>query len=199
MIHYDATDYRTLFQNLLPLGPVWPRDPDTVQAKTLAALAAEWARLDARLGDLWTEADPRQTQELLTDWERLLGLPDDCMQPTVTIAERRTAIWTRLTQLGGQSRAFFIALAAALGYTITISEFNPFRIGSEIGTPLCDEEWQFVWQVNGIIEVEYFRVDENRVGDPLRRWSGFLLPCIFNRLKPAHTLIFWELSEDVPS
>jgi uncharacterized protein YmfQ (DUF2313 family) len=124
----------------------------------------------------------------------VLGLPDACMLPTTTLDERRMAVITRVTMLGGQSRAFFIALAATLGWSITITEFDPFRVGvNRVGDPLYGDHWQFVWQVNVLnLDIEYFRVGVNRVGDPLRRWGSFLLPCIFERLKPAHTFILWE-------
>ena len=40
--------YRAQLQALLPLGDAWPRRPDAVLTRLLAAWAEEFARIDAR-------------------------------------------------------------------------------------------------------------------------------------------------------
>ena len=34
----------------------------------------------------------------------------------------------------------------------------------------------------------------NAVGDPLRSWDNIQLECMLNKLKPAHTIIIWEVT-----
>ena len=46
----NATDYLQQLMALKPAGRAWPDDPDTRQNQTLAALAEELARIDARAG-----------------------------------------------------------------------------------------------------------------------------------------------------
>ena len=49
---------------------------------------------------------------------------------------------------GGQSRQYYIDVAWAVGFTITITEFEPFRVGSgRAGDYLAGEEWLFYWRV----------------------------------------------------
>lgn len=129
-----ADDYRVLLQALLPHGAAWPRDPDAVLTALLQAFADEFARVDVRVEDLFNEMDPRTTYELLEDFERVTGLPDPCVPAEQTVNERRAALVTRLTGQGGQSIAYFLGLAAALGY------------GGPRWTPIS---WQFVAAAEG--------------------------------------------------
>jgi uncharacterized protein YmfQ (DUF2313 family) len=86
--------------------------------------------VDARAADLLEiESDPRTTIELLPEWEYNFGLPDPCYTAPQTIDERHLALVMRMTMLGAQSRAFFIATAAQIGYTITITEYRTFVVG----------------------------------------------------------------------
>jgi uncharacterized protein YmfQ (DUF2313 family) len=78
---------------------------------------------------------------------------------------------------GGLSRVYFIAIAAALGYTITITEGSGylFRIGiTMLPSALFDASIQWVWYVN------------TSHGTTAQDTN---LESIFYRLKPAHTKV----------
>lgn len=185
----SAEAYRAQLQALLPSGAAWPRESNTVLARFLATLAEELARVDVRAEQLVDEADPRTTAELLADWERVAGLPDSCVMAAQTMQERRDALVAKLTNLGGQSRQFFIDLAARLGYSITITEFYPFQVGSSaVGDALNGDAWALAWRVNApTTTVREFRVGGSAVGDALRSWGNEPLECAITSLKPAHT------------
>ena len=68
-------DYLSQFLALQPPGAALPREPESVWARLLAALADGFDRVEARAGDLVTESDPRTCNDMLTDWERVCGLP----------------------------------------------------------------------------------------------------------------------------
>lgn len=190
-----ATDYLAQLQALLPQGFAWPREADAALTKLLLAWADELARVDGRAADLIEEADPRTTAELLADWERVAGLPDPCVEAlagTQTTAQRRAALVAKLTTIGGQSAAYYIALAASLGYTITVTEFRPFVAGSVAGDALTNDEWIFAWQVNAPAEsIVAFAAGRSCAGEPLRAWGNELLECVINRLRPAHTHVLF--------
>lgn len=136
-----------------------------------------------------TEADPRTTYYLLPDWERVLGLPDPCSGPMPTIELRRAVVVAKISMKGGQSRAFFIALAAKLGFAITITEFKPYSVMSPVNAPLCGESWCFYWRVNGpLTAMRRFSVISG-VNEPLSFWANTLLECAIKRFKPAHTVV----------
>lgn len=185
-----ASDYLAQLQALLPQGQAWPRDADAALTQLLRAWADEQARVDGRAADLVEEADPRTTAELLADWERVAGLPDPCVEAlagTQTTAQRRAALVAKLTTIGGQSAAYYIALAASLGYAITVTEFDLHDVDSDVDAPLYGEPWQFAWQVNAAQDTIGVLAVTDSVEDPLAWWGNELLECVISRLKPAHT------------
>lgn len=190
-----AADYLAQLQGLLPPGPAWPSDPDAILTHLLQALADEAARVDNRAVQLIEEADPRTTSELLADWERVAGLPDPCVVAagvTQSTAQRRAALLARLTTLGGQSAAYFIALAAALGYAVTITEFHLHDVLDDIDYPLYAAPWQFAWQVNAALNSVFELTVIDTVDDALAAWSNVALECVINRFKPAQTLALFS-------
>lgn len=192
-----ASDYADLLRSLAPTGPAWPVDePDTLYYKLFEGLGLEFARVDNRSADLVNEADPRTTNELLGDWERVLGLPEACMAGQVqTTVERRNAVVAKLRAQGGQTPQYFIDVAAALGFTITITEFREFVAGSPAGAPDCDASWLFWWQVNAPLNsIRYFEAGRSVAGDPLASWGNTQLECVINHLKPAHTRVLFSYS-----
>ena len=163
---FGRNDYAGMLQVLMPPGGAW-RGP--VTAELIDVVAGELARVDARLEALLEEADPRRALELLDDWERDLALPGPCAAPAETLRLRREQAHQALTGRGGQSRAWFVALAARLGYAITIEELAPFRVGvSSVADPLYGEDWTWVWRVRAPAEtIRYFRVGHSTVAEPL--------------------------------
>lgn len=178
--------------------------------RVLSGQAAIWADVvEARAFDLLVrETDPRATMDLLAEWERAFGLPDPCVDEPLTIADRREALVERMTTEGGQSRAFFIAVAAALGYTITITEYSPWMFGvSEFGETddgtgyprweMGSPDIRFYWTVRvGAVRLTWWRFGSAEFGiDPhLRIALATDLECVIRRLKPAHTEVLFDYS-----
>lgn len=186
-----AAEYREQLKQLLPPGQAFPREPGTTLHNLLDGMSVELARVDERGFTLPLEANPATTTELLSDWERVAGLPDRCSGALEeTIQGRRNALLAKLASTGGQSPAYFISIAAALGYEVSITEFRPFRVGmSEMGDALTNGDWQFTWQVSGPeTTVLTFRVGLSAVGEPLRSWGTSSLECKIRQLAPAHTI-----------
>ncbi len=190
-----ASDYQQLLFALLPQGAVWPRDPDSTLGQTLAALAEEMARVDARALDLLDEADPRTTYELLPDWEQTCGLPDACAGLGASLQERRAAVVARVTHRGGQSPAYFQDLAASLGYAATVSEHRPFRAGlGRSGDPVYGADWVFAWRVTTSQAAPrvLFRAGQSAAGERLASWGLEPLECAVRAAAPAHTHVIFS-------
>ncbi|WP_456679370.1 YmfQ family protein [Bradyrhizobium sp. S3.7.6] len=118
--------------DLIPQGQAWPRAIGSALVNVVTGLTRIWGDFEIRASKLLEmESDPRTTIELLPDWERNWGLPDPCYSAPHSIAERQLALVMRMTLEGGQSRQFFIDVAAMLGYTITITEYRPFFIAMD--------------------------------------------------------------------
>lgn len=189
-----SDDFQQLIARLGARGPAWPRDLGSVQMRAWGAVADIIARFHARAADLSErESDPAQTIELLPDWERAWGLPDPCVPGEQTVAQRRDALLAKMATLGGQSRAYFIAVAARLGYAITIDELHSFRADESCADDPCyGPDWDFVWQVNApAVTIRYFEADGSFADEPLEVFGNDALECVINALKPAHTIVLF--------
>jgi len=153
----SGDEYRDAYLELLPQGQAWPKHAiDSVLWQVCDGLNNYWGYVDGRAADLLEiESDPRQTVELLPDWERNWGLPDPCYSAPQTIDARHAELLFRMTMLGTQSRQFYIDFAKRIGYDITISEYRPWMVGIDCcgdsrvygdgtfmqdqwGRPICD-------------------------------------------------------------
>ena len=214
-VQRTAAEYAQAFNALLPTGPAWPREPDRVLQKFVAGLAGIWGDPVESLAALLLtqESDPRSTVVLLPDWEKAWGLPDACAPSPNSIAERQQALVAKMTLLGGQSREFFIAAAASIGYQIRIREYSPFMCGvSEVGDTrrldagvggdgahyrweIGSPDMRFYWTVSvDSVRIANFHVGAGICGvTPL---LGFSLPvdleCLLMRWKPAHTEVIFD-------
>jgi uncharacterized protein YmfQ (DUF2313 family) len=186
-----SDQYLDQLQALLPPGAAWTREKDATLTRFLQGFADELARVDLRGDQLIDEADPRTTLELLADWERVAGLPDPCVGPGLTTSQRRNALVQKIISVGGQSRAFFIAVALALGFAITIDEFLEHSVDDDVEHQLFGSDWAFTWQVNSALNTVGELTVDDTADDPLAWWSNLPLECVLGRLKPAHTFVIF--------
>lgn len=171
---HSVEAYARQLKALLPRGPVWldrwknerslltaagtVAEPiatyrvDTRIHQVMMALSEELVRVEQRGADLVEEADPRTTEELLEDWERMLGIPDDIVtELAATPAERRLAIMTKLVGRGGQNAAFFEGLALLAGYVARVYDNgggpDVLRAGFRAGARCYGLTWVTMWPV----------------------------------------------------
>lgn len=176
-----------LLKRLLPTGVF-----DTSAPLIATELLAEGSALDvaqATVDLLLNECDPRTTLYHLTDWERALGLPDLCVGLQPTVDQRRAAVVAKATQHPNLSRAYFIKLAAALGYTITITEFSVYSVISALNAPVYDWRWLFSWQVNAPIINTHGYTVLSAVNEALSGTGNEILECVIRKNRPAHTYV----------
>jgi len=124
--HKSAAQYAEATLDLLPPGKAFSRDPTSNVGALALAFGDEFTRFDQRLLDIIEEADPRTTNEMVGDWERIAGLPDPAIPAPVLLADRQAALTQRLNETGITTPAQFIAIATALGYAATITLHTPF-------------------------------------------------------------------------
>lgn len=186
-------NHAALLKLLLPPSSI---DPNGTAIS--AELAAEGEALDTAnysADQLIEEADPNTTTVMLADWERVYGLPDACVAAAGIIQstrERRSALVAKVNMVGGQSSAFFIGLAADLGYTVTITEWQPHTTEHDSEHPITDEPWRFVWQVNAPLNTIREQTTEDDTEMALEVWGNKLLECVISRFKPAHTHVIFS-------
>nr|WP_194299968.1 putative phage tail protein [Acetobacter musti] len=192
MPSFSVADFKKALLSLLPRGRIWSREPDGLPAQLMEVWAPTYVRQSARAANLIVDAFPATTTELLTEWQETLGLPDPCAGDNPTLAQQRSQIVSRLTDTGGCSEPYFISLAAALGYTITITQFTRSRFGRTFGTTFGGDAWSYAWQVN----MPEFTISHLTFGDQFGKafasWGDTVLQCEFERLKPAHTVLIFN-------
>lgn len=186
---YGAPDYVAALQALLPRGRAWPRDLDATITGALQGIAPIYADSNARANALLVDAFPATAYELLGEWESALGLPNLYGLPASTDDERRANVVAALTDTGGQSVAYFVALAATLGYTITIDVFKRFTVRSRVNFPIYGHVWCHTWRVNATATNQADLDVNSDVNAALKSWSNVALNGAFEKYKPAHTVV----------
>lgn len=184
-------------RKLLPPGLAWAAPVGSFLYKLAEAMGVELERVESRIAQLLLESDPRTTYDLLEQWEKVFGLPGECLGDEIgTLEERRAAIVAKLTSRNSLTKSFYVALAATLGYTITVDdivEFDAFVAGDPCDEPCYDDAWAFAFAITFPENVtRYFRASLNGAGDRLAEFGDDLLECTFNHNKAAHTQIIFQ-------
>lgn len=203
--------YKALIKSLFPSGWAWVAEAGSFFDKFIESLCIEPSRIEDRAMKFLNEMDPNRTFEMLDNWERLLGIPDECTRPgELTLLERRTRILQKLTLGGGQNAAFFVLLAKQLGYdteVFDIINYRDFRVGiSRVGEALSNSTdpdgepnengWAFTWTVKGPAEfVRRFRVGQGAVGERLVLFENTTLECVTRKFSPAHTTVLFAYED----
>ncbi|CQD73656.1 bacteriophage protein GP48 [Yersinia enterocolitica] len=185
-------EYTAALQALMPSGLVWPRQLNGVQTSTLRALARSYQRSDEDARDLLDAAFPSTATAMLPEWEATLGLPDLCAIGEIdSIIQRQRVVVSKLFGIGGQSVAYFIRVAEALGYTISITQYRQACAGMSVcGDALNGDEWPFTWLITAPeTTINYAQCGLTYCGDPLRSWGNKQLECRLTVLNPSHTIL----------
>lgn len=182
-------------QALLPPGRAFTREPSAVLTRVLEAIAALFLAAQLRLEALLVEWDPRYATTMLPDWERLLGLPDACAPTaTLSILERQRLAYQRLLEQGGQSRAYFLAIAEQLGEPgCTITEFRPANCNSDCNDAIYSTADAFTWRLtfpHAALNARLGNCNDD-CDDALQQYQPSLAECPMSERKPAHTTLIF--------
>jgi uncharacterized protein YmfQ (DUF2313 family) len=172
-----AIDYRVTLRSLLPQGRAWEFEENSNFKKFIYSFAEELSRVTSRALNLYEESNPTTTDELLTDWERVVGLPAGCSGELADTAEkRREDVISRLVATGGQTTEYFKSIAQTQGFNIEfIATGLSLCGGTRLGQRLrAHPGWAYTIEM--IVD-----------GSPD---DLFRISCIINQIKPAHIYLF---------
>lgn len=191
----NRKDYLFLLKSLLPRGRAWQSERGSTISKLLEAIADEFTRVQVRIESLIKELDPTTTQEMLQDWESLLGIPNECTGPIsdLTYQARKKLVYTFYTMTGGTRPEYYVDLINNFGFEIEVREYRNFRAGLSVaGDPLNNGLWRNAFEVRTInAPVFRFSAGQNVAGDPLVVPSNELIKCIIEENKPAHAVAIY--------
>ncbi|WP_323060658.1 YmfQ family protein [Aeromonas hydrophila] len=168
----------------MPRGRAWPRDPDANLPKYVMGFAKRLAELELSADQLLLEMRPETTVVLLPEWEECLGLPE-CGIVNQPFEMRRAAVVEKYHRKGGLQTWMIEQIAAALGFTVKVSEQWPHHVLRSVTYPIYPASTRFVLRVDVYdLPEERFTVLDN-VLIPLRGNAPLVLECVLNRLKLA--------------
>lgn len=128
MTRFSVDEHMQALADYLPQGRLFEAKNihNSEFRKLLRGLAGELFNAQGYLTALNDEYFPDGTTLFIEEWERALGIPDDCFLGVGDIVTRRRDIVVKLAALGVQTAADFVTLAALFGVAVTV-------------TPLSDE------------------------------------------------------------
>lgn len=172
----------------LPNGRMWINKnvPGTNFRKLLIALGKECTRVEAKKNEILIECDISQASQLLPEWEKLLGIPDEAIPIAATLTQRRNNVLFKMSIFGASLDSDYVRIASVLGKTITVT---PADGGPDI--PYTDYRKRF------IIVVTF---DGNFPTWPLTwpiLWGGTDISAvqhIFEKIRPAVCNIIYRIN-----
>lgn len=191
-----ARNYQ-LFLKHLPQGQAWQaaRTEKTVQRGILEGLATEFYRLSISIDNLQKQADPSQTEDLITEFESSVSIPSKCFDALGTLEERRQKVLLRIINRYYDTEQDWIDLAAAFGVTLTSANFIrpieqsgftytfPFNLAPDEKTSRNTLIVRLPFQGNNFTFTFPFNFGSPQEG---------LIECLFRQIKPATLQLNFE-------
>jgi hypothetical protein len=177
----------------LPDGRCWEAKnlPGTNVYATISACGAEFREIQKQIETLAREFDIALTDQLLPDWEKSCGLPEECIGQMASLEDRRNAVILRLRKIPFVTKEELEQLAFELtGLSITVTP------GPDIEMFALDFPARFS------VGNSYFKLhvifNDTIGGFPYRFPLPFLLgpnqiiECLFRQIVSATVLLIFE-------
>jgi uncharacterized protein YmfQ (DUF2313 family) len=162
--------------------------------KVLKGLATGFLSYRDFINYVYKEYNPSTTTDLIDMWEGMVGIPDSCIPIASTIEERRKWVVLKLSGLNITTKAQFERIGQLMGYNITV------RAGLEASDYLLtlpgitSDKLPFCilitldnsFATGGFPLTFPFTLKESAVPDSLY--------CIFNKIKPAHCVVYFNFT-----
>ncbi len=161
--------------------------------KLLLGLATQFNRVEKKIKNISFQYDIFQTTDLLEEWERAVGIPDDCFNGKGTIADRRTDVLIKI-RFGLLTEQDYIDLGALLGTKVRLErlgECQTFPLPFPL--PFCSDGKAAKFTL--IIELDKSLNEcEFPIEFPLcfRFSNKNEVECIFRKLSPANVRLIFK-------
>lgn len=179
----------------LPNGPLFISKfvNNTNMRNLLKGLSHELGRSENYFKVIQKEIIPDLTVQFLPEWERVVGIPDDCFDGQGTDDVRRRDILAKLASLGVQTAKDFEDVALLFGIVANVMsgiESNEvFPLTFPFSFPLTEEEARFTIVIEYTPAFDIFPyIFPFTLGDD----SVDILQCLFNKLKPANCQVLFR-------
>jgi uncharacterized protein YmfQ (DUF2313 family) len=177
-------------------------DEQSLSNMLARGFARTFMDVDIAIARFRDQIHPDTTVDYLAEWERAVGIPDDCFTNTGTNAQRLLNIHTKLFSLGAQTKDDWEAVALLFGVDVDV---NPGLTHSDIVNPLVNSPLivfpsaliarntiVVLFDVSELVDpIELFTYEFDAAPDPP---LGFrfgnqeigTVVCLFEQMKPAN-------------
>jgi hypothetical protein len=144
----DITQYTNSLARYLPNDELFngKNSSSTNVRKFLKGLSYTLLDTNGYLKEFTEDYTPDVTQKFITEWETVVGIPDDCFLNTLSLTKRRLQVIAKLSYMSVQTAEDFVDLAGLLGYGVTVVPGMEDITGITAG--LTDTEKRFTIVVN---------------------------------------------------
>ena len=152
----------------------------------LRGLSGEFFTAQGYLVTLESEYFPGLTTLFLAEWEKALGIPDDCFSGSGDLNERRRDIVVKLASLGVQTADDFVRLGELYGLSLTVT---PLSDEAPLPPGISEVEARYVFVVTG----PSLTSDFPPYDIPYSLTSGeTILQCLFDKQAPANCAVIYR-------
>jgi uncharacterized protein YmfQ (DUF2313 family) len=193
-------------QRHLPTGLAWDayRIVGKNAYKLWSAFAQAYENMSQSLCQLALELNPYTTVAMIEDWERAVGLPDACLPPATTLAERRGLVLFRLAKKRYTTAAEYVELAQLFGLQIVVTP------GWHVQEPALyafdyPKKYDLFPKLGRFrVYIDILNVDFGGYSYGLTASPGFPVPynlpstgadtfkCLIDRIRPANVVVIWN-------
>ncbi|MCH9735879.1 MAG: YmfQ family protein [Actinomycetia bacterium] len=156
-------------------------------------------KLFEELANIFTnEMSPECADQLMENWEKMLGIPDDCFSiEGISLEDRQRNALVKLAKMNVQTTEEFKSLADSFGIEATVQSGIDYANSSGYVFPGGDTEARFTVVITFISQ----SVDAFPLTFPTTFGLEILgiLECVFSKIKPANcNVLFITEAESVP-
>lgn len=132
----------------LPNGRLWVAKhiPASNLRNLLIGLGRELTRVEQKQNEICNEADIAQASALITEWEKLLGIPDATIPIGATLTDRRNNVLFKLSVFGASKAVDYVRIANVLGYNVTV---GPADGGGDMPATAIEKRYVIIVTVVG--------------------------------------------------
>jgi len=163
--------------------------------KVLTGLACQWLRFRDKVNEVSNEYDINQTTALIEEWERVVGIPDDCFSNTGSLEDRRRNILVKLAGVNVSTAKQFEDLAQTFGFDVTVSNgVDEAVLPATLPLILLDPDeapFTIIVTLNQSLQPTGLPLE---LPFELTDQAPEILECLFDKLKPANTQIIFRYS-----
>lgn len=196
---YNQEDHTDSLVAYLPGGELFAakNEPSSNLRRLFAGLAVEIKQAEDLMNELTFQHDINCTTDLIREWERAVGIPDECFPGTGSLDIRRQHVLIKLASLGVSTAKGFVDLAALFGFKALVpsgATYGIFPLAFPIAFFQYPQDARFTLYVFLDSEnvPEVFPFETTRFPIPFFSNVSNIVECLIRKLAPANVNVIFQ-------